>query len=447
MKKVLIANRGEIACRIIRTLKEMSIASVAVYSTADKDSLHVKLADEAVCIGGPKSKDSYLKISSIIAACEISGADAVHPGYGFLSEDPVFAEIVEKSNLLFIGPTSKMIKKLGNKIHAKRFAQEISCPTIPGSKGSISSVEEGIQIAKEIGFPVCIKASDGGGGKAIRIIECEKDFEKGFIDVKTEAKISFSSDEIYLEKMIVNPRHIEVQIAADMHGTVIHLYDRDCSIQRKRQKLVEESGELTISKTLREKMLFFAKKLIRKANYYSLATVEFLVEGDHSFYFMEVNTRIQVEHTITEELLGIDLVALQIEIALKQALKLTQKDIVSKGHVIEFRINAEDPMNDFISSSGKLETFLLPLGSNVRIETYLYQGMTIVPFYDSMIGKIIVKGETRKQVLNRSKRVLKECMVEGIKTTIPFFLSLLENELFINNTHHIFSIDMMKQKG
>ena len=446
MKKVLIANRGEIACRIIRALKDLGIYSVAVFSEADKHALHVKMADEAICIGPSKSLDSYLNISRIIAACEISGADAVHPGYGFLSENAFFAEVIERSGLTFIGPSSGLIKLLGNKIEAKKIAKTSGCPTIPGTPGRVDTLEEGLHYADKIGYPVFIKASAGGGGKGIRIAQRREEFEENFKMAKEEAMISFSDDAIYLEKMIVDPKHIEIQIAADKNGNTIHLYERDCSLQRRRQKLIEETLSPSLSSKLREEICLAAVNLMKVAKYNSVGTVEFLLDRDDNFYFMEVNTRIQVEHTVTEELTGIDLVALQINIARNIDIKISQEQINCNGHVMEFRINAENPKEGFRPSPGILSTYIPPLGPNVRVDTALYQGVQISPYYDSMIAKIIVKGVDRTDVINRSKRILKEFYIEGVETTIPFHLWVLEQDPFLNHYHNILYIDSITEK-
>lgn len=448
MKRVLVANRGEIACRIINALQDLSIEAVAVYSTPDKDALHVKLADYAVCIGPGASRDSYLNISRIIAAAEMTGADAIHPGYGFLSENASFVEIVEKSGLTFIGPSSDIIHRLGNKIEAKRLAILANCPVIEGTKDKVKTKEEGLAFARTIGFPVFIKAAAGGGGKGIRIVYNEKDFNEEFIAAGVEALISFGDDSLYLEKMIVNPKHIEVQVAADQYGNSIHLYERDCSLQRRRQKLIEETPSLSINSIQREEICNAALRLIQKAGYYSLGTVEFLLDMEGNFYFMEVNTRVQVEHTITEELLGIDLVEMQIKIAMGKKLELEQKDITRKpSHVMEFRINAEDPSEDFRPSPGILESFIPPLGAHVRIDTAVHQGAVISPFYDSMIAKLIVTGRDREEVIKRAKRMLAAFVVKGVKTTIPFYSKILTEDFFITNNHHILSIDESAKEG
>ena len=442
MKRVLVANRGEIACRIITALQDLQIEAIAVYSMADKDALHVKLADKAVCIGAAKAFDSYLHIARIIAAAEITGADAIHPGYGFLSENKEFAEIVEKSGLIFIGPSSQLIHLLGNKIEAKKIARLARCPVVPGTEERVNSSTEGVKLAKGIGYPIYIKASSGGGGKGIRVVYREEDFKDAFTSAQREAKISFGCDAIYLEKMVVNPKHIEVQIAADKHGNIIHLFERDCSLQRRRQKLIEETPSKSINSPQREEICAAALRLMKLAKYHSVGTVEFLLAEDGSFYFMEVNTRIQVEHTITEELLGVDLIKMQVEIARGEKMQVTQQDIVQRPvHVMEFRINAEDSEQGFTPCPGFLETFIPPLGPHVRVDTGVYQGGRISPYYDSMIAKLIVTGKDREEVIKRAKRMLHGFYIKGVKTTIPFFQKILEDKLFINNKHYISSID------
>lgn len=441
MKRVLIANRGEIACRIIRGLKSLKIETVAVYSMGDKDALHVKQADRAVCIGEACSKDSYLNISRIIAAAEITGADAIAPGYGFLSENATFAQIVEESGLTFIGPSSLLIRLLGDKIEAKKVAKKANCPTIPGTEGEICTIEEGLRAAEAIGFPVFIKASAGGGGKGIRCVHSKEEFGKAFKAAKEEARLSFNSDALYLEKRIEDPKHIEVQVAGDKFGNIIHLYERDCTLQRRRQKLIEETLSPSLTAPLREKICSAAVRLLKEANYHSLGTVEFLLDKDENFYFMEVNTRLQVEHTITEELTRVDLVKMQIEIAQGKRLEFAQQDIIPTGYVMEFRINAEDPELDFRPCPGFIRTIELPVRQGVRIDTSIYSGYRVPPYYDSMIAKVIVWGTSREDVINKSKKVLREFSIDGIKTTIPFHLKMLEENLFLENKHTILSID------
>lgn len=445
--KVLIANRGEIAVRIIRACHELGIQTVAVYSEADAEALHVLLADEAVCIGAPGSSNSYLKISNLLSACEITGADAIHPGYGFLSENSSFAAICDSCGLNFIGPSHKTIALLGNKAMAKDIARKAKCPVIPGSDGIVTDPKEALGIAKEIGFPVFIKASAGGGGKGIRIAEGEDDFLKKFTMAKSEAEASFNNSDLYLEKMIVKPRHVEVQILGDKHGHHVHLGERDCSIQRRRQKLIEESPSPYLTPSLRKKICESALAIAEKAGYYSTGTVEFLVDQEKNFYFMEVNTRIQVEHTVTEELTGRDLVKEQLRVALGEKLSFRQKDVEFKGHVMEFRINAEDPSNNFAPFPGKLKYYIPPGGPHVRVDSACYAGYTIPPHYDSMIGKLIVKGENRKEVIAISNRALTEFHITGVRTTIPFHLFMLKNEHFVKNSYDLHFVDSLIQEG
>ncbi len=445
--KVLIANRSEIAVRIIRACHDLGIKTVAVYSEADSESLHVLLADEAVCIGKAPSKESYLKVSNILSAAEITNADAIHPGYGFLAENAKFAEICKSCQIEFIGPSAEAISLLGDKAKAKEIAKKAKCPIIPGSDGIVQDVNEGINIARKIGFPIFIKATAGGGGKGIRIAENEHDFVKQFIAAQQEAEASFGNSDVYLEKMVLNPRHIEVQILADKHGRYVYLGERDCSIQRRRQKLIEETPSPYISNSLRKKMGQAAIDIAKEAKYYSAGTVEFLVDEKHNFYFMEMNTRIQVEHTVSEELTGVDIVKEQIRIARGEKLEFKQKDIEFKGHVFEFRINAEDPANNFMPSPGKLEHYIPPGGPHVRLDSACYDGYTITPFYDSMIAKLIVKGKDRTEAIAIAKRALKEFHIMGVKSTIPFHLYMLEDENFLNGKYTLDYIDSLMSKG
>jgi acetyl-CoA carboxylase biotin carboxylase subunit len=447
MQKVLIANRGEIAVRIIRACRDLGLATVAVYSEADSEALHVHLADEAICIGEAPSAKSYLKISNLIAACEITGADAVHPGYGFLSENANFASICESSTLNFIGPPSKAIALLGDKAAAKGAAKSVKCPVIPGSEGVVSDVESGLREARKFGFPIFIKAVAGGGGKGIRIAYNEEDFVKKFIAARTEAEVSFNNPDVYLEKMIVNPRHLEIQILGDKMGNYVYLGERDCTVQRRRQKLIEETPSPKITDSLRKKIGQFAVDIVRAAKYHSAGTVEFLLDEKGDFYFMEVNTRIQVEHTITEELTGIDLVQQQIRIARGEKLPFRQKDIEFKGHVFEFRINAEDPTRNFAPSPGQLEHYIPPGGPHVRIDSACYSGYRIPPNYDSMIAKLIVKGKDRSEAIAHAKRALREFHIAGVHSTIPFHEYMLEDERFLNHDYTINYIDQLIAEG
>ena len=427
-KKILIANRGEIALRIIRTCREMGIKTVAVYSTADKDSLHVKFADEAVCIGGPKSAESYLNIPHIMAACEITNADAVHPGYGFLAENAKFAQICADHGIKFIGPTPEMINKMGDKITAKETMIKAGVPVVPGGEGLLESVEEAKKLAKEIVYPVIIKATAGGGGKGMRVVWSEADLEKAFNDAKMEAAASFKNDGLYMEKFVEEPRHIEIQVAGDQFGNVCHLSERDCSIQRRHQKLVEESPSPFMTPELRQRMGEAAIKAAAAINYESVGTIEFLVDKHRNFYFMEMNTRIQVEHCVTEEVVCYDLIKEQIKIAAGE--KISGKNYEPQLHAIECRINAEDPYNDFRPSPGKITVLHTPGGHGVRVDSHVYAGYVIPPYYDSMIGKLITVAQTREEAINTMYRALSEYVIEGVKTTIPFHLQLMQNEDF-----------------
>jgi acetyl-CoA carboxylase biotin carboxylase subunit len=427
-KKILIANRGEIALRIIRTCREMGIKTVAVYSTADKDSLHVKFADEAVCIGGPKSAESYLNIPHIMAACEITNADAVHPGYGFLAENAKFAQICADHGIKFIGPTPEMINKMGDKITAKETMIKAGVPVVPGGEGLLESVEAAKKLAKEIVYPVIIKATAGGGGKGMRVVWREAEIEKAYNDAKMEAAASFKNDGLYMEKFVEEPRHIEIQVAGDQFGNVCHLSERDCSIQRRHQKLVEESPSPFMTPELRQRMGEAAIKAAAAINYESVGTIEFLVDKHRNFYFMEMNTRIQVEHCVTEEVVSYDLIKEQIKIAAGE--KISGKNYEPQLHAIECRINAEDPYNDFRPSPGKITVLHTPGGHGVRVDSHVYAGYVIPPYYDSMIGKLITVAQTREEAINTMYRALSEYVIEGVKTTIPFHLQLMQNEDF-----------------
>jgi len=427
-KKILIANRGEIALRVIRTCREMGIKTVAVYSTADKDSLHVKFADEAVCIGGPKSAESYLNIPHIMAACEITNADAVHPGYGFLAENAKFAQICADHGIKFIGPTPDMINKMGDKITAKETMIKAGVPVVPGGEGLLESVDAAKILAKEIVYPVIIKATAGGGGKGMRVVWNESEIEKAFNDAKMEAAASFKNDGLYMEKFVEEPRHIEIQVAGDQFGNVCHLSERDCSIQRRHQKLVEESPSPFMTPELRQRMGDAAIKAASAINYESVGTIEFLVDKHRNFYFMEMNTRIQVEHCVTEEVVSYDLIKEQIKIAAGE--KISGKNYEPQLHAIECRINAEDPYNDFRPSPGKITVLHTPGGHGVRVDSHVYAGYVIPPYYDSMIGKLITVAQTREEAINTMYRALSEYVIEGVKTTIPFHLQLMQNEDF-----------------
>ena len=427
-KKILIANRGEIALRVIRTCREMGIKTVAVYSTADRDSLHVKFADEAVCIGKPQSSDSYLNIAHIMAAVEITNADAVHPGYGFLAENAKFAQICTDHGIKFIGPTPDMITRMGDKITAKETMIAAGVPVIPGSEGLLKSVDEAKSVARSMGYPIIIKATAGGGGKGMRIVWEEEEMERAYDNAKTEAAASFKNDGIYMEKFVEEPRHIEIQIAGDRYGTICHLSERDCSIQRRHQKLVEESPSPFMTADLRYKMGEAAKKAAGAINYESVGTVEFLVDKHRNFYFMEMNTRIQVEHCVTEEVINHDFIKEQIKIAMGE--KISGQDYEPQMHAIECRINAEDPYNDFRPSPGKITTLHQPGGHGVRVDSHVYAGYVIPPYYDSMIGKLITIARTRDEAIQTMYRALSEYVIEGVWTTIPFHLQLMRHPDF-----------------
>ncbi|NNK89290.1 MAG: acetyl-CoA carboxylase biotin carboxylase subunit [Saprospiraceae bacterium] len=429
-KKILIANRGEIALRVIRTCKEMGIQTVAVYSTADEDSLHVRFADEAVCIGPPSSTDSYLSIPKIMAAVEITNADAVHPGYGFLAENSDFAEVCQQYGIKFIGPSAEMIRKMGDKVTAKETMIKAKVPVVPGSDGLIKNVKEGIKVAADIGYPIILKATAGGGGKGMRIVEKEEEFEEQWDKAQREAAASFGNDGIYLEKFIVEPRHIEFQIIGDQHGHVVHLSERDCSIQRRHQKLVEESPSPFMDNRLRNQMGKAAVKAGKSIKYEGVGTVEFLVDKYKKFYFMEMNTRIQVEHPVTEEVINRDLIKEQIRVA--AGCKLSGKNYTPTMHAIECRINAEDPYTDFRPNPGTISSFHSPKGHGVRVDTHVYAGYTVPPYYDSMIAKLICKAETREECIKKMQRALDEFIIEGIKTTVPFHKQLMKNEDFLS---------------
>ena len=431
MNKILIANRGEIAVRIIRACKEMNIKTVAIYSEADKDALHTRLADEAVCIGPADSRESYLNVKNIIEAANVTGADSIHPGFGFLSENAQFAKICEESNIKFIGPTSKVIDLLGNKSNAKEMMKEAGVPTIPGSDGSVKGLKDVLKIAEKIGYPIMIKAAAGGGGKGIRIVNSEDELENSYNIVKREAKLAFNDDEVYIEKFVAHPRHVEIQILADEHGNVIHLGERDCSIQRNNQKVIEETPSTAIDEKLRNKMGEAAVKAAKAAGYTSCGTVEFLVDKDKNFYFMEMNTRIQVEHPITEMRTGIDIVKEQIRIAAGEVLRIKQKEVKFNGHAIECRINAENPDKNFRPCPGKVTGLHFPGGNGIRIDSAIYAGYTIPANYDSMIAKIIAFGTSRNEAIAKMKRALEELVIEGVETNRDFLFEIITNPNFI----------------
>jgi len=429
-KKILIANRGEIALRIIRTCKELGIKTVAVYSEADRYSLHVRFADEAVCIGPGPSKESYLNIPRIIAAAEITNAEAIHPGYGFLAENAMFAEICESSGIKFIGPTPDAIEAMGDKALAKETMRKAGVPVIPGSDGVVETLEQAREIANEIGYPIMLKAAAGGGGKGMRMVRNDEELENAWQTARAEAEAAFGNPAVYIEKFIEKPRHIEIQILADEHGNVIHLGERDCSIQRRHQKLIEESPSPIVTPELREAMGQAAVKGAKSVKYRNAGTIEFLVDKDGNFYFMEMNTRIQVEHPVTEMVYGIDIVREQIRIASGEKLGIKQKQIKPNGHAIECRINAEDPFNGFRPSPGKITALHFPGGFGVRVDSHIYQEYVVPPYYDSMIAKLIVHAKNRDEAIARMLRALDEFVIEGIHTTIPFHIKILNSPQF-----------------
>ena len=430
IRKVLIANRGEIAVRIIRACKELGIKTVAIYSEADKDAMHTQLADEAICVGKSKSKDSYLNVSNIISAAVITKCNAIHPGFGFLSENAEFAEICEECNIKFIGPSSRTIKIMGDKSRAREIMKNADVPIIPGSNSIVENLSDAYAEAEEIGYPVMIKAALGGGGKGIRIVHCKDDLENAYLTAKTEAKVNFGDDTIYIEKFIENPRHIEFQILGDDYGNIVHLGERDCTIQRRNQKVLEEAPSTILSEDLRREMGKAAINAAKAVNYINAGTIEFLVDKHGHFYFMEMNTRIQVEHPITEMITSIDIVKEQIKIANGERLDFSQDDIKIKGHAIECRINAENPSKGFIPSPGRIEFLNLPGGNGIRVDTAVYTGYTIPPTYDSMIAKLIAYGSNRDEAINKMLRALEEFVIEGIENNIEFQIDILYNEKF-----------------
>ncbi len=426
--KILIANRGEIALRIIRTCKEMGIKTVAVHSTADTDSLHVRFADETVCIGPPAGSDSYLNIPHIMAAVEITNSDAIHPGYGFLSENAKFAEICEEHGVKFIGPSADMIRKMGDKITAKETMMAAKVPVVPGSDGLVKDAKEAKKLAKEVGYPVMLKATAGGGGKGMRVVWKEEEIEHHFEAAELEAKTSFGNGGIYMEKFVEEPHHIEIQIAGDQHGTVVHMSERDCSVQRRHQKLVEEAPSPFMTDDLRDRMGKAAIEAGEAIHYEGLGTVEFLVDKNRDFYFMEMNTRVQVEHGVTEEVVGFDLVKKQISIAAGE--KIPKKNYTPTRHAIECRINAEDPYHDFRPSPGKISVLNIPGGNGIRIDSHIYAGYAIPPYYDSLLSKLIAVAPTRDEAIEKMKRALNEYFIDGCKTTIPFHIQVMLDERF-----------------
>ncbi len=432
IRKLLIANRGEVALRIVRACKEMGIASVAVYSEADKDSLHARMADEAVCIGPASSALSYLSMPNIISAALVKGADAIHPGYGFLAENAAFARACADSGLVFVGPSPDAIERMGDKAIARQTMMNAGVPCVPGSEGAVDTPEEAMEFALEVGFPVLIKASAGGGGKGMRVAKDEKELKANFTAAKTEAAAAFGNDTVYIEKYLTRPRHVEIQVLADTHGNAVHLFERDCSIQRRHQKLIEEAPSPALSPDIRERMGIAALTAVRAVDYVNAGTVEFLLDEDGSFYFMEMNTRVQVEHPVTEQVSGVDIIKEQLRIASGEPMRHTrQEDIVLRGHAIEFRINAEDPFANFRPHPGRVELFNAPGGFGVRVDSHLYSGYDVPPYYDSLLGKLIVWGETRDEAVARARRALDEFIIIGIPTTIPFHQYVVDNEYFV----------------
>jgi acetyl-CoA carboxylase, biotin carboxylase subunit len=445
--KVLIANRGEIAVRIIRACHDLGISTVAVYSQADAESLHVFYADEAVCIGEPAAHLSYLKKADILSACEITGADAIHPGYGFLSENADFASICDSCGIIFVGPSAETMRLLGDKAVAKATAKRAGCPIIPGSDGVVPDLDTAFDVAAEMGYPLLVKAVAGGGGRGIRCVNDESELARNFTAASEEARISFGNGEVYMEKVIESPRHVEIQVMGDTHGNYVHLGERDCSIQRRRQKLIEEAPSPVLSSELRKEMGQKAIDIVKSVGYHSVGTVEFLVDRDNNYYFMEVNTRIQVEHTVTEELTGVDLVVEQLHIAMGEKLSVSQEDISFNGHVIQCRINAEDPDNNFSPSPGRLEYYLPPGGPHVRVDSACYSGYVIPSNYDSMIAKLIVRGKDREDALARMRRALREFYIEGVRSTIPFHRRMLDEVQFIAGDYDLTYLDTLIEQG
>ena len=434
--KILIANRGEIAVRIIRACKEMGIETVAIYSEADREALHVLMADEAICIGPSKSKDSYLNMQNIISATVLTGASAIHPGFGFLSENSSFARMCEDCNITFIGPDADTIELLGSKSRARETMLKAGVPVVPGSESEIDNIEDAKELAKQIGYPVMIKASAGGGGKGMRAVYSACDLDKAISSAKNEAQAAFGDDKVYMEKLIINPKHVEFQIFADKHGNVIHLGERDCSVQRRNQKLMEESPCTVISEELRTRMGNAAVKAAKATGYVNAGTIEFLLDDENNYYFMEMNTRIQVEHPVTEMVTGIDIIKEQIKIASGDRLTYRQRDIVFRGHAIECRINAEDPKRGFLPCPGLVENVLFPGGLGIRVDSALYPGYMVPPCYDSMLAKVIAHGNSREEAINRMKRALAELVIDGIETNIDFQYELLERDEILSGHYH-----------
>ena len=446
IQKILVANRGEIAVRIIRACKEMGIKTVAIYSSADKNALHTTLANEAICIGPARSKDSYLNMTNILSAACLTNADAIHPGFGFLSENSKFARLVAACGLIFIGPKPDVIDKMGNKSQAKKMMEKAGLPIIPGSKGNIEFVTDGIDIANKIGYPVLIKAANGGGGKGMRVANSDNEFSDAFYTAKAEALANFNNDEIYVEKLISNPKHVEVQVMADKFGNAIHLLERDCSIQRKKQKMIEESPCFKLRPEVRKKMYNDALKAVKFVGYDSVGTIEFLLDTDQNYYFMEMNTRVQVEHPVSEMVTNIDIIKHQIRIASNQKLDITQDDLKPLGYAMEVRINAEDIDNDFAPSPGKISFLSLPGGKGVRIDTAVYPGYVIPPYYDSMILKLITFAPTRLECIRKMRGALEELIIDGIKTNLDYQYMILHSTDFISGNYNTGFIENFKKE-
>jgi acetyl-CoA carboxylase biotin carboxylase subunit len=431
-RRILIANRGEIALRILRACKELGIETVAVYSEADRGLLHLRHADESICIGPPASRNSYLDIPALISAAEISDVEAIHPGYGFLSENAHFAEVCQSCNIKFIGPSPETIALVGDKVQAKALAKAAKVPCVPGSDGPVETEQDALQVARSIGYPVLVKAAAGGGGRGMRVAHNDNSLVNGYHSARSEAETAFKDSTVYIEKFVERPRHVEIQILGDQHGNVIHLGERDCSLQRRHQKLLEESPCIALKPETRAAMGEAAVRLARQAGYYSAGTVEFLLDQNGNFYFIEVNARIQVEHPVSEEVTGVDLIQQMIRIAAGEKLTISQQDIQPRGHAFEFRINAEDPEQNFKPSPGLITQFVAPSGPGVRWDSHVYQGYTVPPYYDSMVGKLIVHRATRRDAIRTARRALEEMCIEGIKTTIPLFLRVLDHSDFQN---------------
>ena len=448
-KKILIANRGEIALRIIRACKELGISTVAVYSEADRDSLHVRFADEGVCIGPPAPADSYLNIARIISAAEVTDSEAIHPGYGFLAENPGFAEVCNSCKIAFIGPSPEAINMMGDKSVARSTMVKEGIPTIPGSKGIIDCADEAVALANKIGYPVMVKAASGGGGRGMRMAHTDVSLVQSFITAQAEAEKAFGDQRLYLEKMIIDPHHVEIQILADKHGNIVHLGERDCSLQRRHQKVVEESPSPAVDDDLRKRMGDMAIQCAKAVNYYSAGTIEFLLDEDKNFYFMEMNTRIQVEHPVTEMVSGVDVIKEQIRIATGEPLALKQEDIILRGHAIECRINAEDPANQYLPCPGKITGFHIPGGPGIRVDSHAYAEYVVPPFYDSLIAKLCAYGKDRNEAIIKMRRALDEFIVEGIPTTIPLQQKIMQDSGFISgkfDTGHLDSIHKRFEK-